>query len=149
MKKILFVCTGNTCRSPMAAAIANHFFKNHGLDAVAASCGVFAQDGAEASAHAAAVMVARGLCVDGHRAKKISPEDLAEADLIIAMTKGHKAHLLALMSDFVEKIQTFGELCEIKTVDISDPFGGSEAVYQACAAQISEYIENLDWERFL
>ena len=149
MKTILFVCTGNTCRSPMAAAIANKIFKSRGIEAVAVSCGVFAADGAGASENA--VMAVKNHFngdISEHKARRVSEGDLAEAHVVIAMTAGHKSHLNMMFPEFIDKIHTVGELCE-QGRDIEDPFGADLDIYLQCARQIEQFLENFNWEEFL
>ena len=140
MRKVLFVCTGNTCRSPMAAAVANHMFKNRAMPFAAASCGVFAHVGAAASAHALAVMAGHGLDISGHAAGVVDEDEVAAACVIITMTQSHKNRLLSLFPHFADKVHT---------MDIDDPFGGPLALYEDCAAQIKKYIEAFGWEDFV
>ena len=149
MKTVLFVCTGNTCRSPVAAALADKLFANRGIAASAASCGIFAIDGAGPSENAV-VAVKNGWNADvsEHKAKIIRETNLADAHIVITMTMGHKSHLLALYPDFADKIHAIKELCG-DGCDIDDPFGGNLDVYQKCAKQIESFIENFDWERYL
>ena len=149
MKTVLFVCTGNTCRSPMAAALANSIFASRGIAAVAASCGVFAHDGADASENAVAAMK-EGWNVDisGHKAKMTGEADLADAYMVITMTMGHKNHLLMLYPDFAGKIHAVKEICG-QGQDIDDPFGANFDIYLQCARQIESFLENFDWEGHL
>ena len=148
MQNILFVCTGNTCRSPMAAAVAIEFFTQSGLAAQISSCGVYAWNDAPASQNAISAMSAMGLDLSTHSARRVNREILGAAGIIITLTAGHKTQLLADFAEFSEKIFTFGELCGDNR-DIPDPFGGDMDTYLACASDIKNRIETIDWRTLL
>lgn len=140
------MCTGNTCRSPMAAALANDIFASRGINAVAVSCGVFAVPGAKASVDAIAVMKNDwDIDITNHKARITCDADLAEADIVIAMTAGHKNHLITHHPEFADKVHTVGEVCSDGR-DIDDPFGGGFDTYMQCAKQIEKFLKNFNWE---
>ena len=149
MKTVLFVCTGNTCRSPIAAALANNIFLKREIAAVAISCGIFAVPGASASKNAMEVLKKGwGIDVLGHQASVTCDADLAKADIIITMTAGHKNHISLHHPEYIGKVHAVGELCPDKR-DIDDPFGGDVDVYMQCAKQIESFLENFDWEGYI
>ena len=146
MKTVLFVCTGNTCRSPMAAALANNIFTKRGIAAVAISCGVFATPGSRASQNAAKVMKdGWGIDISSHKARITCENDVGAADFVIAMTAGHKNHLVMQYPEFADKIYAVNEICS-DGQDIDDPFGAGTDIYLQCARQIENFLENFDWE---
>ena len=147
MVTILFVCTGNTCRSPMAAAIANKVFCTQGIAASAVSCGVYAQNGFAASSNAVQAMKSYDLSITEHQSKKITKKAVESAHIVVTMTKNHKILILSEYKRHADKIFTLAELCDDK--DIGDPFGGDETMYLNCAAQIKNCIEKLNWEALL
>ncbi len=133
---ILFVCTGNTCRSPMAAGIMNQIAMERGLDVRIESAGIFAQEGEPASTEAILAVKKYGVDLLGHHAQPINTELLEKSDLILTMTPAHK---LVFAQAAPEKTFT---LCEYAGLpgDIADPFGGDVAEYEACAAQIYDAL---------
>ncbi|MBQ7793459.1 MAG: low molecular weight protein arginine phosphatase [Clostridia bacterium] len=129
---ILFVCTGNTCRSPMAAALFNKIAVERDLDVRIESAGIFANDGDGASAEAVVVMKAYGIDLLGHHAQTIDSEFIGKSDLILTMTAAHKMLLDQYAGD-----KTF-TLCEYVGLDgdIPDPFGSDISEYEKCADKL-------------
>jgi protein-tyrosine phosphatase len=148
-RRIAFVCTGNTCRSPMALALARRLVSERlglpsrdgaGLEQVGfelASFGVAAQPGARASANAVTAMKERGLDLGGHRSHQAIPEELARFDEILGLTRGHVAAITAALPPrLAERV----ELLDPRGRDVPDPIGGSLDDYKACAAAIEEAL---------
>ncbi len=143
---IALVCTGNTCRSPMAAAILNNKLKarfpskfQNGRFApiVACSAGVAAGSGDPASSGAIAAMDSIGLDLRNHQSQPANPSLLDRADLILTMTSNHRQNLLSRWPHLATK--TFGLAPD--QMDVIDPFGGPVEVYQACAKKIDQYLD--------
>lgn len=132
--RVLFVCTGNTCRSPMAEGIYNHISQG------AISRGLCAEGGS-ASEKAIVTMEKMGIDISHHVSQQLTREDVNEADLVLTMTEGHKAVIVNSMPDAEEKVFTIGEYANGKSV--SDPYGGDEETYRACANELYEYIERI------
>ena len=131
MDKILFVCTGNTCRSPMAQAIYEHMAKE-----TARSAGMGANAGDPLSENAARALKELGITGFSHQAAPLTPEMVSEADTIYVMTDMHKRVLCAACPEAAHKIF----LLEPDGRDISDPFGKDLEAYLLCAREIENSI---------
>ncbi len=137
--KILFVCTGNTCRSAMAAAMLNDIAVKNDLNVLIDSAGVFAQIGERATDEAVAAMAERGIDLSGHRTKPLTDELISMADVILAMTSAHKQLIEALAPG---KVYTLKEYAGDEG-DISDPYGGDAEEYEKTAAEIYDALVDI------
>ncbi len=146
-RKILFVCTGNTCRSSMAEALARDMVARKGLqgEIEVVSAGIAALPGSEASPQAVAVMEEMGLDLRSHRASLLTRRDVEEADLVLTMTRGHKKMVREMAPDLAEKIFTLAEYAG-RGGDVPDPFGGPVDVYRQCAGEL-RYLISLALDR--
>lgn len=137
--KILFVCTGNTCRSAMAAAMLNDIAVKNDLNVLIDSAGVFAEVGQKAADEAIAAMERRGIDLSGHRTKPLTDELIDMADVILVMTAAHKQLIESVAKG---KAYTLLEYAGGEG-DISDPFGGDAEEYEKTASEIYDALVDI------
>lgn len=136
MNNFLFVCTGNTCRSPMAESVLRHYAnETHSVK----SAGVFAMPGESASKHAIQALQKKGITID-HSSKQINDELLDWSSVILTMTGNHKQFLLTRYPQHKEKLYTLYEYVNGENKDISDPYGGSLSTYENTLNELEELI---------
>ena len=147
MIRTLFVCTGNTCRSPMAAALLQNKINSAsaGTAYSVASAGLAAWPGQPASPEAVLVMGQRGLSLAGHSARQIDFDQIAASRIVLTMTRAHKEGLLRLFPAAEDKIFTLAEYTGGQ-VDVADPIGGTLQEYHTCADQLTKLIERA-WDK--
>jgi protein arginine phosphatase len=136
-KRILLVCTGNICRSPLAEALVRRSLEERGVtDVTVLSAGTGAWDGAPASEGAYLVGLERGLDLSGHRARLLTRELVESADLILTMARHHRARVDELGGE--GRVFVLGEYAgrEGDEAEVSDPFGGNLDVYRHTCAEI-------------
>ncbi|MFP5298650.1 MAG: low molecular weight protein arginine phosphatase [Actinomycetota bacterium] len=166
--KILFVCTGNICRSPMAEALLRHALTEVGIEGIeVASAGTWGNDGWTASDPAVHVLAQRGVDLSGHVARSLRAEDIEEADLILVMTAHHARDVVRLHPGAEAKTRYLKELSELTPADLDpastpdrrlaallevtrppyrrdleldDPYGLPVGVYERTAAEIERHV---------
>lgn len=151
--RLLFVCTGNTCRSPMAAVIARAGAAARDMRVDVDSAGLMAGPGMPAAEHARTVAAARGVDLSGHRAASVTPDSLGLADLVLGMTARHVDALrvagpgvdVRLVTDFLPEDHP------LAGVPVADPYGGDlgeyEETWEQLEVAIGALLDHLDDRR--
>lgn len=142
MRRILFVCTGNLCRSPMAAAILRRRLAEdpERTQWRVDSAGLWAEDGLPASRFAVTAMAERGYDLSEHRSQSVTPDLVAQADLILGMTPSHVEALRLAFPRHARKVHLLAEMVG-GSFGVEDPYGESLSVYQAVADELEALIE--------
>ena len=136
MTHILFLCTGNTCRRPMARCLAQEIIARQGLWVTCDSGGLHAAPGAPATPGAQAAMAARGLSLKEHRAKEVSAAMAKKADVVLCMTPAH-------VREFARRFPEDAHKARALSPPVPDPFGGDAALYLRTAEQLAALLPPL------
>ena len=135
-KSIVFVCTGNTCRSPMAAALYNHLFADG--EFIASSAGLYG-DGSPISEKAVDALMERGVLPTPHNdyrrhvSRQLDEDIVSHADLVVAITGRHAMEIMLRHPVHASKVAALNE-------DVPDPYGGSSEIYRRCLEEIERLL---------
>jgi protein-tyrosine-phosphatase len=138
MKHILFICTGNTCRSPLAEYLLR---EKAGDQLMVKSAGVAAANGGKASVHVETLLQEKGIEMN-HASQMVTQELMEWADLVLTMTDSHKQYLSQIFPAKTKAIHTLKEYVSPSdtNLNISDPFGGTLPNYRATMVELEELI---------
>lgn len=138
--KILFVCSANACRSPMAEGFARKLLDDNGISGVTVdSAGLDAFEGTPPTEETIEVMKSRGVDITSHRSKPFNP-DLGKNDMIFTMTKSQKERILAEHPTLAGRVFILDEYARNKPEDIPDPFKG-QVSYEEAADHIESSVK--------
>ena len=143
---VLFVCTGNTCRSPMAEVLLREYvaqklhctlneIQKYGVEIQ--SAGISAWGGTQASDKAVHAMQQKGIDLNGHTSQPLTEKLLQSAEIVWTMTAAHRSAILAQFPNFTDRVHMLSP----RNQDVLDPFGGTQEAYNQCAKQIREHLD--------
>ncbi len=140
---ILIVCTGNTCRSPIAEGIFRDIADKREVDIVVKSAGLSAERGNAASPNAISSMEDIGIDIKKHQSQPVTKGIIDESDIILTMTTAQKDILIRKHPNKIYNIFSLNEYAFGNDTDIMDPFGGDKALYDKIRDEIMSAIESI------
>lgn len=135
-KKLIFICTGNTCRSPMAEGFFRALDGENRTEFLVSSAGTFTPEGLAPSKNAIITAHELGAEISAHRSRNLTQQMVEEATLLVCVTVAHAQRVAANFPQAISKIR-------ILTPDVQDPFGGNLQCYRETAQEIYHAVEKL------
>lgn len=147
IKKILFVCTGNSCRSVMAASLLKKLLKEKAKNYEICSAGTTALEGMGPSSEAERIMLKQGIDISSHRSQRLNPQMIRDADLILVMEKAHRDFILNLVPEIENKLFLLKSFIKDRPknfdLDIPDPIGKPAEFYEEILIVMEESLQGL------
>ncbi len=146
IRKVLFVCMGNICRSPMAEGLMIERLRQEGRQYLSvSSAGIFATPGNPPEPSAIHVTREAGVDISGHRARMVNNENLGWADIVLVMESGQRGFISMAFPQQSAKVGLLGDFnrSQGEGGEIADPYGSSMEVYRTCFEEIGEAIDGL------
>ena len=146
MKHILFVCTGNSCRSVMAEYLFKHMTQNRAAQVSCSSAGISAMDGFPSTDATIRAMREEGIDVSDHTSRQLTSEIIEAADEIYVMEKIHKDWILSLAPEAAKKVHFLAEYAapgSLREIGIPDPVRMSDSFYKNVLDSIRDCVKNL------
>lgn len=142
---VMFICTGNICRSAMAHHMFEKITKQYNKDIKVFSCGTYAQNGDVPTDEAIEVMQKYEVDLRPHRATNIENSNIYDMDLILCATMDHKKMVNQMYPELKDKVYTMKEYAKYPkfNLNISDPWGYGIDVYKNCAKEIKECLDKI------
>lgn len=140
MITVVFVCTGNTCRSPMAQVLLQNMLAEHGGRFQVLSAGTAADNGDAAAPSAIEVMHRAGLHLHEHRSTRLSYRLVEQADVLLTMTDAHKQYIVQYYPEAKFKTFTLKQYAG-GAGDVRDPFGADVAAYEDTASELQHLLK--------
>jgi len=142
-RRLLFVCTGNICRSLMAERLALKLAADRGLSVEARSCGIAAESYFTPPPEVAAALRPSGCDPSSHRPQLVGRELLRWCDVALVMTRRQREAVLDQYPEFTGKVRLLRAYAGLDDSDVADPIGRPQAVYDACRDRLIEALEAL------
>ena len=145
--RVMFVCTGNICRSAMAEGLFIKLIKDNNLKIDVYSCGIYAENGDYATYNAIEAARYYDADISNHRATNIRSSQIEDMDIILCATNAHKNMVISMYPELISKVYTMKEYADIddngRNMDINDPWGHDMYTYKKCAQEINVCLENI------